>query len=102
LAKTGLTFFVNFAAAGVDTWLGLWENGGWRGVKMYREYKVEVICESGLSTLVLGAAKLPLAKVERVFNERAREGWQVVFQIVEHRRFLLFWTRESMIVTFGR
>ncbi len=69
---------------------------------MYSQYKVLVIEEGGLSTLLLGSAKLPLAKIEKVLNECAREGWQVVFQIVEKRRFLLFWTREAMIVTLGR
>lgn len=69
---------------------------------MYSQYKVEVIEEGGLSTLLLGSAKLPLALVQKVLNENARMGWQVVFQIVEKRRFLLFWTREAMIVTFGK
>lgn len=69
---------------------------------MYSQYKVQVIEESGLSTLLVGSAKLPLSKVEKVLNENARNGWQVVFQIVESRRFLLFWTREAMIVTFGK
>lgn len=67
----------------------------------YSKYKVMVIEESGLSTLLVGAAKLPLSKIESVLNQQARQGWQVVFQIVEERRFLLFWTREAMIVTFG-
>lgn len=69
---------------------------------MYSQYKVEVIEESGLSTLLVGSAKLPVAKVQKVLNENARQGWQVVFQIVEKRRFLLFWTREAMIVTYGK
>lgn len=69
---------------------------------MYTKYKVAVIEESGLSTLLVGSAKLPLQKIERVLNEHAQAGWQVVFQIVEKRRFLLFWSREAMIVTFGR
>lgn len=68
----------------------------------YSQYKVISIEESGLSTLFLGSAKLPLRKIERVLNQEAKQGWQVAFQIVESRRFLLFWTRESMIVTLGR
>ncbi len=68
----------------------------------YSQYKVISIEESGLSTLILGSAKLPLRKIERVLNQEAKQGWQVAFQIVESRRFLLFWTRESMIVTLGR
>lgn len=69
---------------------------------MYSQYKVEVIEESGLSTLLLGSAKLPISKIQKVFNENARAGWQVVFQLVERRRFLLFWSREAMVVTFGK
>ncbi len=67
----------------------------------YSRYKVIAISEGGLSTLLVGSAKLPLKKIERILNEEARDGWQVVYEIVEHRRFLLFWTRESMIVTLG-
>ena len=67
----------------------------------YSRYKVVVIEEGGLSTLLVGSAKLPLGKIEQTFNQYARQGWQVVFQVVEKRRFLLFWSREAMIVTFG-
>ena len=67
----------------------------------YSRYKVVVIEESGLSTLLVGSAKMPLGKIEQTFNQYARQGWQVVFQVVEKRRFLLFWSREAMIVTFG-
>ena len=69
---------------------------------MYSQYKVEVIEESGLSTLLVGSAKLPISKIQKVLNENARAGWQVVFQLVERRRFLLFWSREAMVVTFGK
>ena len=30
------------------------------------------------------------------------EGWQVVFQIIEEKRMMLFWKREAVIVTLGR
>ena len=68
----------------------------------FREYKVIRINESGCSTLLLGAATLPLDTIQRRLNEEAQAGWQVVFQVVEAQRYLLFWTRESMIVTLGR
>jgi|TARA_B100000315_G_scaffold191945_1_gene182310 hypothetical protein len=32
----------------------------------------------------------------------AAEGWQVVFQVIESKRFMLFWTREAVLVTLGR
>jgi hypothetical protein len=45
---------------------------------------------------------VPEKKMETALNELAQEGWQVVFQIVEKRRFLLFWSREAVIITLGR
>jgi len=35
-------------------------------------------------------------------NEHAADGWQVVFEVLEAKRFMLFWNREAMIITFGR
>ena len=59
----------------------------------YTEYKVIHVMEGGLGTVFLGSSGLPL---------EAAEGWQVVFQVIEIRRFLLFWNRETVIVTLGR
>ena len=69
---------------------------------MYKEYKIKHITEGGCGTLLLGSAGLPLKKVEAEINQEASQGWQVVFQVIENKRFLLFWNREAMIVTFGR
>jgi len=68
----------------------------------FKEYKVLLIAESGISTLLLGSGKLPVKKIEAVLNEEAAEGWQVVFQVIEKKRYLLFWTREALLVTLGR
>ncbi len=68
----------------------------------FKEYKVIHIAEGGCGTILLGASGLPLKKVETVLNEQAADGWQVVFQVLENKRFWLFWTREAMIVTLGR
>ncbi|MCY4523413.1 MAG: DUF4177 domain-containing protein [Halobacteriovoraceae bacterium] len=68
----------------------------------FKKYKVVHIAEGGCSTILLGASALPLTKVEAVLNEHAQEGWQVIFQVIESKRFLLFWQREAMIVTFGK
>lgn len=68
----------------------------------YKEYKVIEISESVLSSMLLGEAKLPVRKMETTFNEMAQQGWQVVFQLIEKKRTLLFWQRESLVVTFGR
>ncbi|MCK5883177.1 MAG: DUF4177 domain-containing protein [Bacteriovoracaceae bacterium] len=67
-----------------------------------KEYKVLNIVEGGCGTILLGAAALPLAKIESTLNKHAAEGWQVIFQVIESKRFLLFWTRESLIVTLGK
>ncbi len=68
----------------------------------YTEYKVMQIAEGAVGTLLLGASGMPIGKLEDTLNREAREGWQLVFQVIEQRRFWLFWTRESVIVTLGR
>ena len=68
----------------------------------YKEYKVINIMEGGLGTVFLGASSIPIAKMEATLNKEAAEGWQVVFQVVEKKRFLLFWKREAVVVTLGR
>lgn len=68
----------------------------------YKEYKVIHIVEGGCGTIILGSSGLPLKKMELELNSYASDGWQVVFQVLERKRFLLFWTRESVIVTLGR
>ena len=68
----------------------------------YTEYKVIEVSEGGCSTLFFGSAPIPVLKLQNVLNLEVKNGWQVVFQIVEKRRFLLFWTRESVIITLGK
>jgi hypothetical protein len=68
----------------------------------YSEYKVVHIVEGGCGTILLGSAGLPVKKMETTLNKEAADGWQVVFMVVEQKRFLLFWTRESVIITLGR
>ena len=41
---------------------------------MKKEYKVEVIKESALSSLLLGASKMPVRKMEAVMNQYGQEG----------------------------
>ncbi|MBF0133737.1 MAG: DUF4177 domain-containing protein [Magnetococcales bacterium] len=69
---------------------------------MFKEYKIVHIVEGGCGTVFLGASGLPLQKLEIELNSLAAEGWQVVFQVIEKKRFLLFWNREAIIVTLGR
>ncbi len=68
----------------------------------YKEYKLVHIAEGGCGTLLLGSSGLPLKKVEAELNALAAQGWQVVFQVLEMKRFWLFWQREAVIVTLGR
>ena len=67
-----------------------------------KEYKVEIVEEGGCSTLFLGSARFPRKKFEYLCNEMALDGWKVVFQVMESRRFLLFFSKEACIVTFER
>ncbi len=68
----------------------------------YREYKVLHVVEGGLGTILLGSSGIPIKKLEIELNKQAAEGWQVVFQVIEQKRFWLFWSREAVIVTLGR
>ncbi|NOQ77366.1 MAG: DUF4177 domain-containing protein [Methylococcaceae bacterium] len=68
----------------------------------YKEYRVEHIVEGGCGTIVFGASGIPIKKMEVAINEMAADGWQVVFQVIESKRFMLFWSREAVIITFGR
>jgi hypothetical protein len=69
---------------------------------MFKQYKVVHIVEGGLGTIFLGASGIPIKKMEVALNEHAAGGWQMVFQIIEKKRFLLFWQREAVIITFGK
>jgi hypothetical protein len=68
----------------------------------YKEYKVINITEGGAGTILLGASSLPLKKMENTINKEAADGWTMVFQVLEKKRFLLFWKRESVVITFAR
>jgi hypothetical protein len=68
----------------------------------YKEYKVLHVVEGGIGTIFLGASGIPIKKMETALNKEAASGWQLVFQFVEQKRFLLFWTREAVIITLGR
>ena len=68
----------------------------------YREYKILTVSEGIIGTLFLGASGLPIEKLEATLNREAAQGWQLVFQVIEHRRLWLFWTRETVVLTLGR
>ena len=71
-------------------------------IMAYSEYKVELIQDGGCSTLLFGSGNLPVDKVQNVINQYAQNGWTMVFQVIESRRFLLFWTRQAILITFAR
>lgn len=68
----------------------------------FKEYKILHVVEGGLGTIFLGSSGIPIKKMEIALNNEAAEGWNVVFQIVEQKRFMLFWKREAVIITLGR
>jgi len=69
---------------------------------MKKEYKVITIEEGALGTIFLGSSKIPVKKMEKVLNEYGDEGWNLEFQLVEQKRMLLFWKRESVVITLSR
>ena len=69
---------------------------------MKKEFKIEIIKEGALGTILLGASSLPIKKMETVLNQCGQNGWDVSFQLIEQRRLFLFWQRESAIITFSR
>ena len=70
--------------------------------KQFSEYKVIHVVEGGCGTLLLGSSGVPVKKMETELNKLASSGWEVVFQVIEQKRFLLFWTREAVVITLGR
>ena len=69
---------------------------------MKKEYKVITIEEGALGTIFLGSSKIPVKKMEKVLNEYGAEGWNLEFQLIEQKRMLLFWKRESVVITLSR
>lgn len=68
----------------------------------YSQYKVIEVAEGGCSTILFGSAPIPVDKLQACLNKEAKEGWQMIFQVIEKKRMLLFWSRESVVVTFGK
>ena len=69
---------------------------------MKKEYKVEIIKEGALGTILFGSSKLPLKKMEDVMNKYGENGWDVTFQLIVKHRMLFLWSREAVIITFSR
>lgn len=67
-----------------------------------KEFKIEVVREGAIGTLIVGASKLPIRKMEEVMNKYGSEGWSMNFMVIEQHRLFLFWQREAAIITFSR
>ena len=70
--------------------------------QQYTEYKVIYVVEGGCGTIILGSSGIPVKKMETELNKLASSGWKVVFQVIEQKRFFLFWKREAVVITLGR
>ena len=70
--------------------------------QQYTEYKVIYVVEGGCGTIILGSSGIPVKKMETELNKLSSSGWKVVFQVIEQKRFFLFWKREAVIITLGR
>ncbi|WP_210498712.1 DUF4177 domain-containing protein [Vibrio crassostreae] len=68
----------------------------------YSSYKVIHVVEGGLGTIFLGSSGIPIKKMEATLNQEAADGWELVFQTIESKRFMLFWNREAVIITLGK
>ncbi len=67
-----------------------------------KQYKVEMIKEGGLSTVLFGTGKLPLLRIEETLNLRAEDGWEMQFMVIEKRRLFWLLEREVAIITLVR
>lgn len=67
-----------------------------------KEFKVVVVEEGALGTLLLGSSKLPVKKLESILNKYGKMGWDVSFMLIERKRLFLFWQREAAIITLSR
>ena len=66
------------------------------------EYRVEVIMEGGIGTVLAGSSKLSINKLNNLLYRYGRDGWRMDFMLLEQRRMLLLWKREAVIITFSR
>ena len=62
---------------------------------MKKEYMVEIIKEGALWSILFGQGKLQFKKMERVMNDYGEKGWNVSFQLIERRRYLIFLVKRS-------
>jgi len=68
----------------------------------FTQYKLISVSEGALGTIFAGSSALPMQKIQDAINREAQAGWQVVFEVIEQKRLLIFWQRETMIITLGK
>ncbi len=67
-----------------------------------KAYKVLMIKEGAMGAFFFGASGIAIRRLEKILNEEAKDGWEVVFQVIEKRRMFLFWERETLILTLSK
>ncbi len=67
-----------------------------------KEFKVITVQEGALGSILLGASKLPVRRMEEELNQWGRQGWDVSFMLIEQKRLFLFWSREAAVITLSR
>lgn len=65
-------------------------------------YEIDRLSEGTLSTLLFGRASINTTRLQDLVNKRSALGYRMVFQVLEQRRTLLFFRRESIILTFEK
>ena len=61
-----------------------------------------ILLKGDVEHILLGSSGLPIKKIEAELNRSAADGWQMVFIVIEQKRFWLFWSREAAIITLGK
>ena len=52
-----------------------------------------------LGSILFGSSVIPESKIEDTLNQYAAEGWKLDFMLIERRRLMFFWQRETAIIT---
>ncbi len=66
------------------------------------DYQVRSLPEGALGTILLGRSSIKPHKLNNILNEMSAKGYRNTFQVLERKRMLIFWTRESLLLTFVR
>jgi len=70
-------------------------------IRPVKQYHVTTIQETALSA-IFGRAALPTHDMQNLMNRLAADGWILKSVVIETRRILFFWHRQTAIITFER